>query len=98
MFKAEPKGLRLMVPNSLVHTSGQSLGPGGRRLKVVDNGMSGLFGDDEDGEGSRRQREREYGEEGDLDEQEYEEEFADDDEKMEVDNDDEEAKELEVRS
>ncbi|KAK0491031.1 transcription initiation factor [Armillaria novae-zelandiae] len=97
MFKAEAEGTTVDGPNSLVHTSGQSLGPGGRRLRVVDNGMSGLFGEDEDGEGSRRQREREYGEDGDLDEQEYEEEFADDDEKMEVDNDDEEAKELEER-
>ncbi|KAG7449210.1 uncharacterized protein BT62DRAFT_979254 [Guyanagaster necrorhizus] len=97
MFKAEAEGTAVDDPNSFVHVSGQSLGPGGRRLKAVDNGMSSLFGDDEDGEGSRRRREREYGEDGDLDEQEYEEEFADDDEKMEVDNDDEDAKELEER-
>ncbi|KAK0468365.1 transcription initiation factor [Desarmillaria tabescens] len=94
MFKAEAEGTTF----DDAHTPGQSLGPGGRRLKAVDNGMDSLFGDDEDGEGSRRKREREYGEEGDLDEQEYEEEFADDDEKMDVDNDDdEEAKELEER-
>ncbi|KAF9568899.1 hypothetical protein CPC08DRAFT_702015 [Agrocybe pediades] len=77
---------------------GQSLGPGGRKLKTVDSGMDHLFDDGEDdGEGMAKRRKRELGEEGDLDEQVYEEDFADDDEKMEVDDDDEEAKELEER-
>lgn len=76
-------------------SGGQSLGPGGRKLKTVDSGMDHLFEDDEDGDASRR-RKRELGEEGDLDEQVYEEDFADDDEQMEVDDNDEEAKETEV--
>ncbi|PFH52726.1 hypothetical protein AMATHDRAFT_56087 [Amanita thiersii Skay4041] len=95
MFKAEAEG-RPVSSASLVYSSGSSLGPGGRRLKTVDSGMSGLFDDDDDPE-SRRRREREYGGEGDLDEQVYEEEFADDEEKVEADENDEEAKELEER-
>lgn len=79
---------------SLVYSSGSSLGPGGRKLKTVDSGMSGLFDDDDDPD-SRRRRQREYGGEGDLDEQVYEEDFADDEEKVD-DEHDEEAKELEV--
>jgi len=78
----------------------QSLGPGGRRLKTVDSGMSGLFGDDDDEEGVDRKRriKKELGAEGDLDELDFEEDFADDEEKMEPDErDDEEAKELEER-
>lgn len=60
--------------------------------------MDHLFEDDEDGgDGARRRRNRELGEEGDLDEQVYENDFADDEEHMEVDDNDEEAKELEVR-
>ncbi|ESK96006.1 transcription initiation factor iif subunit alpha [Moniliophthora roreri MCA 2997] len=98
MFKAEAEG---HIPNggsgSLVQHSSQSLGPGGRRLKTVESGGGGLFGDDDEDGGARRRREREYGGEGDLDENEYEEEFADDDEKIEVDNDDQETKELEER-
>lgn len=93
MFKAEAEGLT--IEGGLVHSSGQSLGPGGRKLKAVDSGMSSLFDDDDDGD-SKKRREKEMGEEGDLDEQEYEEDFADDEEHMEVDRDDEEAKELEV--
>jgi transcription initiation factor TFIIF subunit alpha len=90
------KGEAQSFSGSLVHTSGQSLGPGGRRLKTVDNGGD-LFGeDDEDGEGRRRRRDD--GADGDIDEMVYEEDFADDDEKIEDDGDDEEAKELEVRS
>lgn len=85
--------------SSLVHSSGQSLGPGGRKLKTVDSGMDHLFDDDDDGDGDGgRRRKRELGEEGGLDEQVYEEDFADDDEKMDVDDNDEEAKELEVCS
>lgn len=90
MFKGEDSG---NSGNSLVHSSSQSLGPGGRKLRTVDR-MDGLF-EDEEGNMSRRQ-EKEFGEEGDMDEMVFEEEFADDDEKMEVDGDDEEAKELEV--
>lgn len=79
-----------------MHTSGQSLGPGGRKLKTVDSGSAGLFDDEEDGDVKRR-REKEYGAEGDLDEQVYEEDFADDEEQMDVEeNKDEEAKEIEV--
>lgn len=98
MFKAEAEGRPLAGGSSLVHSSGQSLGPGGRKLKTVDSGMDHLFEDDEDGgDGARRRRNRELGEEGDLDEQVYENDFADDEEHMEVDENDEEAKELEER-
>ena len=76
-----------------MHSSGQSLGPGGRKLKAVDSG-SNTF-DEEDEEGNVKKR-RDRGEEGDLDEQVYEEDFADDEEKMEMDENDEEAKELEA--
>jgi transcription initiation factor TFIIF subunit alpha len=93
MFKAEAEGRSVAGGSSLVYSSGQSLGPGGRKLKAVDSGAD-LF-DDDDGEG-RKRREREMGEEGDMDEQVYEEEFADDEEPMEVDDKDEEAKETEV--
>ncbi|EJD32975.1 hypothetical protein AURDEDRAFT_111714, partial [Auricularia subglabra TFB-10046 SS5] len=86
---------------SLVRSSGgQSLASGGRRLRTVIKGDSSLFGDGDDDElkdSLRKRREKELGEEGDLDEIEYEEEFADDDEKMNVDEEDEEAKELEER-
>lgn len=80
-----------------MHSSGQSLGPGGRKLKAVDSGANLFDDEDEDGNGKKR-RERDLGEEGDLDEQLYEEDFADDEEKAEVDDNDEEAKELEVCS
>ena len=78
-----------------MHSSGQSLGPGGRRLKAVDSGANLFDEEDEEGNGKKR-RERGLGEEGDLDEQVYEEDFADDEEKIEMDDNDEEAKELEV--
>jgi len=91
MFKAEAEG---RVSNPVVASDGQSLGPGGRKLKTVDSGMNGLFDDEDDG--AQRRREKEFGEEGDLDEQVYEEDFADDEEKMDLDEHDEEAKELEV--
>jgi len=98
MFKAEAEGRPLSGESSLVHSSGQSLGPGGRKLKTVDSGMDHLFEDDEDGgEGAKRRRNKELGEEGNLDEQVYEEDFADDEEHLEVDDNDEEAKELEER-
>ncbi|KAK7049517.1 transcription factor IIF subunit tfg1 [Paramarasmius palmivorus] len=98
MFKAEADG---HIPNggsgSLVQHSSNSLGPGGRKLKTVDHGGGGLFGDDDE-DGDYKRRPRDTGGEGDLDENEYEEEFADDEEKMEVDdNQDDEAKELEER-
>ncbi|KAG6854783.1 hypothetical protein C0991_001210 [Blastosporella zonata] len=94
MFKAEAEGRS--IGGGLVHTSGQSLGPGGRKLKTVDSGMNGLFDDDDDADAKRR-REKEMGGEGDMDEQVYEEDFADDEEHIEADADDEEAKELEER-
>lgn len=92
MFKAEAEG---RIGNPVVASEGQSLGPGGRKLKAVDSGMNGLFDDEDDG--AQRRREKELGEEGDVDEQVYEEDFADDEEKMDVDEHDEEAKELEER-
>ena len=95
MFKAEAEGRTISIGDSLVHSSGQSLGPGGRKLKAVDSGASLFDDEDEDGNGKRR-RGRGLGEEGDLDEQVYEEDFADDEEKIEMDENDEEAKELEV--
>jgi len=79
-----------------VHSSGQSLAPGGRRLKAVDKGANAFDEDDEEG-GGKRHRSRGLGEDGDLDEQVYEEDFADDEEKIEMDENDEEAKELEER-
>lgn len=96
IFKAEAEGRVLTGgSSSLVHgSSGPSLGPGGRRLKAVDKDTNDLFGDDEDG-GSRRRKKEDDGE-GDMDEMLYEEEFADDDEMEPVDEDDEDAKELEV--
>jgi transcription initiation factor TFIIF subunit alpha len=97
MFKAEAEGKDVIIGSSLVMNSGQSLGPGGRRLKTVDSGMDHLFGEDDNEEGVRRRKERELGEEGDMDEQVYEEDFADDDEHAEADDNDEEAKEAEVR-
>lgn len=99
VFKAEAEGRTLSGgASSLVHSSGQSLGPGGRKLKTVDSGMDHLFDEDDDGDGdAARRRKRELGEEGNMDEQVYEEDFADDDERMEVDENDEEAKEAEVR-
>ncbi len=50
---------------------------GGRKLKAVDSGMN-LFGEDDEDEGAKRRKQREYGGEGDLDENVYEEDFADD--------------------
>ena len=95
IFKAEREGSIAPPGTSLVYSASQSVGPGGRRLKAVDSGLGGLFGDDDE-EGGGRKRKREYGQEGDLDELDFEEEPADDEEKMEPDADDEEAKELEV--
>ena len=96
------RGQSVSSGSTLVHnTAGHSLGPGGRRLKTVDAGSRGLFDEDDeegvDGE-MKRKRERELGQEGDIDEMEYEEDFADDDEKPEQEAiDDEETKEIEVR-
>ncbi|KAJ2931747.1 hypothetical protein H1R20_g5376, partial [Candolleomyces eurysporus] len=86
LFKQEAEGKHPV-------SEGQSLGPGGRKLKTVDSGSNDLFGDDEDGS----RREKDLGGEGDMDEQVYEEEFADDEEQMNVDDNDEEAKEIEER-
>lgn len=91
MFKSERAG------SAAPGTSGQSYGPGGRRLKTVDNGMS-LFGDDDDEEGVDRKKrmKRELGAEGDLDELDFEESFQDDEEKPDNEGEDDEEKELEV--
>ena len=96
MFRAEAEGKDVVIGSSLVVNSGQSLGPGGRKLKTVDSGMDHLFNEDDNEGGVRRRKERELGEEGDMDEQIYEEDFADDDEHAEADDNDEEAKEAEV--
>ncbi|KXN86274.1 Transcription initiation factor IIF subunit alpha [Leucoagaricus sp. SymC.cos] len=96
MFKAEAEGRTITIGDSLVHDSGQSLGPGGRRLKAVDSGMDHLFGDDDEDGDTRSRRTRELGGEGDMDEQVYEEDFADDDEHAAPDENDEEAKEAEA--
>ena len=97
MFKAETDGEDVTFGSSLVMSSGQSLGPGGRKLKAVDSGMDHLFNeDDNEEEVVRKRKERELGEEGDMEEQVYEENFDDDDEHAEVDDHDEEAKEAEV--
>jgi len=83
---------------SLVHDAGQSFGPGGKKLRAVDSGMNGLFGDDDEEElDFKRKREREYGADGDGDEIDFEEDFADDEEKNPEEADDDEAKELEER-
>ncbi|KAF9259517.1 Rap30/74 interaction domain-containing protein [Marasmius fiardii PR-910] len=96
-FKAESEGrVSLGGTGSLVQHAGTSLGPGGRRLRAVDSG-GGLFGDDDEDGDVKRRKEKDYGGEGDLDENVYEEEFADDEEKMDVDDNDQEAKELEER-
>lgn len=97
IFKAEAEG-RVLIggSGSLVQHAGQSLGPGGRRLKAVDKSTNDMFEDDDDGRPRRRKKEDDG--EGDMDEMLFEEEFADDDEMEPVDNDDEEAKELEVTS
>lgn len=82
---------------SLVHSAGQSYGPGGRKLKTVDSGMNGLFGDDDDDEMDfKRKREREFGADGDGDEIDFEEDFADDEEKNPEEADDDDTKEMEV--
>ena len=96
--KVEENANPHIIPTaSLVREYGQSAGPGGRQLRTVVKGS--LFGDDDDEEESKtssRRRERELGGEGDADELDFEEDFADDDEKYPEDNQDEEAKELEV--
>jgi transcription initiation factor TFIIF subunit alpha len=96
IFKADAEGRVLTGGSgSLVQSAGQSLGPGGRRLKAVDKDTNELFGENEDGEPRRRKKEDDG--EGDMDEMLFDEEFADDDEGEAVDNEDEEAKELEER-
>ncbi|KAJ7283649.1 transcription initiation factor [Mycena rebaudengoi] len=98
MFKAESEGRALSGSSSLVHTSGQSLAPGGKKLKAVDSGMNNLFGgdDEDDGGDSKRKREKEYGGEGDLDEMVYEADFADDEEKIDMEDNDEETRDMEM--
>lgn len=89
LFKAEPLDV------SIGGNFGQSLGPGGRRLRTVVNGDGGLFGDeDEDG----RTRRRNLGQDADYDEVPFLEEFADDEEKVvpEDHQEDELEKEMEV--
>ncbi|CAK5262723.1 unnamed protein product [Mycena citricolor] len=97
MFKAESEGRALAGSSTMVHSASHSLGPNGRKLKTVDSGMNGLFGDDDEDGSAKRRLEKEYGGEGDLDEMVYEEEFADDDEKIEAEAEDDEVKELEER-
>ena len=75
---------------------GESLGPGGRRLRTVVNSSAGLFGDDDDDSGARR---RDLGQDADFDEVPYHEDFADDEEKVNPEDhqEDELEKEMEVR-
>jgi transcription initiation factor TFIIF subunit alpha len=76
-----------------------SAGPSGEGsgLRTVDNGPTDLFGDDDEEEKmNKRRRDKEMGEDGDLDEMEYEADFADDEENVEMDGDDEETKEMEA--
>ena len=94
IFKSEREG-SAAPSGSLVHSVGSNTG--GRKLRAVDSGGD-LFGDDEEDGGDRKRKQREYGQEGDLDELDFEEDVQDDDEKIEPDGEDEEAKELEVRA
>ncbi|KAI0303245.1 hypothetical protein BC826DRAFT_984227 [Russula brevipes] len=75
---------------------GQSLGPGGRRLRTVVNGDGGLFGDDDEDGQLRR---ADLGQDADYDEVPYHEDFADDEEKIvpEDHQEDELEKEMEER-
>jgi len=90
LLKAEP------LEVSIGGNFGQSLGPGGRRLRTVVNGDGGLFGDDEEDGQSRR---RNLGQDADYDEVPYHEDFADDEEKVvpEDHQEDELEKEMEER-
>ena len=95
-LKTEVDG-RLPLPGSSQgYAAGQSLGPGGRKLKSVDKGPIDLFGDDDDEEAGVRRKIKKEEEEGDIDEVTYDLNFTDDEEKMEDDADEEEAKALEV--
>jgi transcription initiation factor TFIIF subunit alpha len=93
VFKAEAEGRIAGLPSS---SQPQVSLVGGRKLKTVEKGTDGLFGDDdEDGGTKRRKRQNEA--EGDVDEMTYDLEFTDDEEHAHEDGEDEEAKELEVR-
>jgi transcription initiation factor TFIIF subunit alpha len=89
LLKAEP------LDASIGGNFGQSLGPGGRRLRTVVNEDGGLFGDEDEDGGSRR---RNLGQDADYDEVPYHEDFADDEEKVVPDDhqEDEIEKEMEV--
>ncbi len=89
LFKAEPSD------DSIGGSFGQSLGPGGRRLRTVVKDNGGLFGDDDEDDQSRR---RDLGQNADYDEVPYHEDFADDEEKIvpEDHQEDELEKEMEV--
>jgi len=91
MLKGEP------TEGSIRGGSGQSLGPGGRRLRAVVNSSARLFGDDDD---DGQSRSRDLGQDADYDEVPYHEDFADDEEKVlpEDHQEDELEKEMEVRT
>ena len=91
LLKAEPLDV------SIGGNFGQSLGPGGRRLRTVVNGDGGLFGDEDEDGSSRR---RNLGQDADYDEVPYHEDFADDEEKVVPDDlqEDEAEKETQVSS
>jgi transcription initiation factor TFIIF subunit alpha len=95
VLKAEVEGRIPIQGSSHVHTASRSLGPGGRRLRTVDKGTAALFGDEDEDEEVKPKHKRNEAE-GDVDEMIFEEDFDDDDERVEEDN--EEAKETEVRS
>ncbi len=87
LLKAEPSGA------SIGGNFGQSLGPGGRRLRTVVNEDRGLFGDeDEDGQTWRPN----LGQDADYDEVPYHEDFADDEEKVVPDDHQEDELEKEI--
>lgn len=89
LLKTEP------LDGSIGGNFGQSLGPGGRRLRTVVNGDGGLFGDEDEDDLSRRHN---LGQDADYDEVPYHEDFADDEEKLVPDDhqEDEIEKEMEV--
>ncbi|KAJ3728338.1 hypothetical protein C8R42DRAFT_693676 [Lentinula raphanica] len=98
-LKDEAEGQPFVSGGSLVHQSQQSLGPRGRRLKAVDNGIDDTLEEDEEDSGvTAKRRAKESSGEGDVDEMVYDEYFTDDEEDMDVEKvQDQEAKDLELR-
>ncbi|THH14680.1 hypothetical protein EW146_g5686 [Bondarzewia mesenterica] len=94
LFKAEADSTGLSGDSSV----GQSLGPGGRRLRTVVTGSESLFGDEDEDAGSQRRRQRDLGADADYDEVPYQEDFADDEEKVNPEEEEDDiAKDMEER-